>query len=493
VLFTRNVEDVAGVTALIRQLRAAAPGHLHVGVDQEGGHVVRIREPLTRFPSPMAIAATGSTRLAFEVARAAARELAAIGFDVVFAPDLDLAAAPFNPTLGARTFGADPELVARMAAASVRGYLAGGILPMPKHFPGHGRTPLDSHLALPIVPGDRADLAAFDLPPYEQAIAAGAPALMAAHVVYEAFGDGLPATLSAAILRDLVRSELGFAGVLVTDALVMDAFAAGRSIPYAGVDSLIAGSDVLMVLDPAAKVVAAVERATADGRLSETELAPATARLDRYATLAGRNLARARAIVPRIRAAHREVAEAVARRSLTLVRDDGLLPLRPGTKALLVDVATSAASPVEDPAVVDAAAAPGWPLGASMRRRFPRLAAVRVGRDDAVAKARAIEMARTADVVILATRDAYADPNEQLLVKALLGLDRPVIRLALHSPVDLAVGPPAETLIAAYADVPATCEAIADALLIGRKAFPGRLPMPLPTSALAIPKDEVAA
>ena len=493
VLFTGNVGGLAELRDLIRELRGASPGHLHVAVDQEGGHVVRIREPATRFPSAMAIGATRSEQLAFEVARATAIELASFGFDVVFAPDLDLAAERFNPTLGARTFGSDPALVARLGAASVRGYLAGGILPMPKHFPGHGRTPIDSHHALPIVDGDMDQLRALDLPPYVAAIADDAPALMAGHLVHRAVGDDLPATLSSPILRDLLRDELAFDGVLMTDALVMDAFAEGRSIPDAGVDSLRAGADVLMVLDPAAKVIEAVADALTAGRLTERDLAPTIRRLDRYAALAAANLSSARAeLPPRVMARHAEVAAEVARRSLTLVGDDGLLPLGPETGVVLVDVATAAVSPIEDPAAVDREATPGWPLAAAIRRRFGRSAAVRVGKDDLAARERALELAASAEVVLLATRDAFAGAGERALVDAIAALGRPTVRLALHSPVDLAVGPPARASIAAYADVPATCAAVADALLRGPEAYPGRLPITLPGPA-RVEADAAAA
>ncbi|HEU4671896.1 MAG TPA: glycoside hydrolase family 3 N-terminal domain-containing protein, partial [Candidatus Limnocylindrales bacterium] len=223
VLFSKNVLDPAQLARLCGEIRSVAPGPIRISIDQEGGPIIRIAEPLTRFPSPMAIGATRDPRIAYAVARASARELAALGIDVVLAPVLDLASDLRSAVVGARAYGSDPALVARLGAAAVRGYLDGGVLPMPKHFPGHGRTPADSHLAMPWVGGTLADLRARDLAPYRAAIDADAPALMTAHVVHGAIDPGLPATLSRAALVDLARIELGFRGLLVTDALVMDA------------------------------------------------------------------------------------------------------------------------------------------------------------------------------------------------------------------------------------------------------------------------------
>lgn len=490
VLFSRNVQTPEQVAELIAELRAAAPRHLHVAVDQEGGHVVRLRDPLTRFPSAMGLAATGDPRLAARAAAASGRELAALGIDVVCAPDLDLAAAPNNPTLGARTFGDDPAVVGRFGAAMVRGFLAGGVLPMPKHFPGHGRTSADSHVGVAVVAGDLDELRASDLPPYRAAIEAGTPAVMVGHVSYAAAGDGRPATLSPRLLGGLLRDELRFGGVVVSDALVMDAFAVGRAIPDAAVEALRAGVDVLMALDPAPAVAAAVERALRDGRLDPRAILRTVRRLDRYATLARRRLARAGTPGDERLARHRALAEEGARRSLTLVGDGSLLPLDPRASILVVDVASAAVSPVEDAAVAtdtgDSA------LGATLRARLPRAGTIRVIRGDAEAAARALRLAASADVVVLATHDAFADAHEHAFVTSMLDLGRPVLHVALHSPVDLVIGRPTDA-VAAYADIPPTRRALADALVRGPQAFPGQLPMRLPAAILPVPEEESAA
>ncbi|HEY0444337.1 MAG TPA: glycoside hydrolase family 3 N-terminal domain-containing protein, partial [Candidatus Limnocylindrales bacterium] len=266
VLFSRSLGDRRSVRDLIDRIRAEAPGPIHVSVDQEGGRIVRLRDGFTPFPGAMAIGATRSERLAFEAARASARELAAVGIDTVLAPVLDLAADLRNPTIGSRAYGADPALVSRLGAAAVRGYLAGGVIPVPKHFPGHGRTPLDSHLAAPVVRGGFAELER-DLDPFRAAVTAGTPMLMTSHVRYDAIGDDLPASLSPAVAR-LARDELGFDGVLLTDAMVMDAITADGPVPEACLAALVAGSDVVMALEPSRRTIELVAAALRDGHLA---------------------------------------------------------------------------------------------------------------------------------------------------------------------------------------------------------------------------------
>lgn len=483
VLFSRNVQSPQQLRRLICDLRAAAPGPIHVAIDQEGGHVVRIREPLTRFPSAMAIAATGSVRLARAVAAASARELATLGIDVVLAPDLDVALDASNPTLGARTFGSDPAEVARFGAAMVDGYLAGGVLPVAKHVPGHGRTPIDSHRALPVVRGSRRQLSAVELPPFEAAIAAGVPALMTAHVVYAAV-DPRPASISPRLIAGIIRGALGFDGLLVTDALVMDAIARDLAVEEATIAAIEAGADAAMVLDPAPRAIAALARAIDDGRLERRRLRAALRRSDAFAARArlwvGDDAVPGEGGLEPAWQLHQGLAREVADQSLTLVRDEGVLPLDPGARLLLVDLGSAATSPVEDAERV----AGETGLGRALRAVLPRLDAIAVDGREPSALPAALAEAAAADVVVLATRDAYLSRAQRRAVADILALGRPVVHLALRAPADLALGHPAvvRAAVAAYADVPATCDALAAALVRGARAFPGRLPMPLPAS-----------
>jgi beta-N-acetylhexosaminidase len=469
VLFSRNIASPEQLRALCADIRAAAAGPVRISIDQEGGHIVRVGPPLTAFPSPMAIGATRDPRIAYAVARASARELAVLGIDVILAPVLDLAADLRSPVVGARAYGSEPALVARLGAAAVRGYLDGGLLPVPKHFPGHGRTALDSHLTVPAVEGTLADLRDADLPPYRAAIAAGAPALMTAHVVHRSLDAAVPATLSARALVGLARGELGFDGLLVTDALVMDAIARDRPVGRAAVEAVHAGADVVMALDAGWRVLDALEAAILTGRLATGRVAEATARVETFDRAAG--AARARIPYRFSAALHGRLARRIARASLTLVGDAGQLPIPTSASIVLVDVGSTRRSPVEDERGESAAL-----LGA-LERRFPRLRGVRVDPIGGRGIAEALEATVGADVVIVATRDAFTSPEGRLVVGALGA--RATVRVALRNPADLLLDPAPSTAIAAYADTPATAHALAGALLEGPAAFRGRLPVPL--------------
>ena len=246
VLFRRNFSDVDQLRALVRELHAL-PSRPLVCIDHEGGAVVRLAEPFTHFPAAADIARAGDPDLAYAVGLAMGRELAAVGIDVDFAPVLDVDSNPANPIIGKRSFGGDAERVAAFGVATMRGLLAAGVLPCGKHFPGHGDTDLDSHLELPRVARSRAALESTELPPFRAAIGAGIPLLMTAHVVYTALDPQRPATLSPPILRDLLRRELGFTGVVVSDDLEMRAVAAHHDIAEAALAALAAGVDWLLV------------------------------------------------------------------------------------------------------------------------------------------------------------------------------------------------------------------------------------------------------
>jgi beta-N-acetylhexosaminidase len=477
VLFSRSLGDRGAVRALVARVRAESPAGLHVSVDQEGGHIVRLREGFTAFPGAMAIGATGSEELAFEAARASARELAEVGIDTVLAPVLDLAADLRNPTIGSRAYGADPALVARLGAAAIRGYLAGGVIPVPKHFPGHGRTPLDSHLAAPVVRGSRADLQR-DLEPFRGAVAAGAPMLMASHLRYDAVGDDLPASLSAAVVR-LAREELGFRGVLVTDAMVMDAITAGGPVPDACLAALVAGCDVAMALEPSRRTIELVAAALLDGRLSAGRAEMALARLAPLAAAGptgGERIVGERDVERDVEDGrdHGGIGAEIARRSLTLVRDTGLLPIAVSTSIVLIDVGGRALSPVEDSASGARSA-----VATALAARFSRLAICDVTPDDEAGARAAIEAAGGAEIVIVATRDAFVRPFERRLLARVAEVGRPVLRVALRSPEDLAIAPLPDAAVAAYCEVSPTVAALAAALATGRRAFPGRLPVEL--------------
>ena len=282
VLFARNIvapEQVADLTAALQGWRGESP--LLVAVDQEGGRVARFGPPFTVFPGNGALGRAGDIALAEQVGRVVGTELRAVGVTLNFAPVLDLRVGPENPVLGERCLGGDAESVAALGAALIRGMQGAGVAATAKHFPGHGGTAVDSHEALPVVSAEAAWLTGTALAPFRAAVAAEVASIMTAHVCYPALDPDLPATLSPRILG-LLRRDLRFGGVAVSDDLLMGAIARTWPVEEAAVLALEAGGDVVLLAGDAsaqARALATVEAAVASGRLPGARLAEAAARL----------------------------------------------------------------------------------------------------------------------------------------------------------------------------------------------------------------------
>lgn len=275
----------AAVAELSAAIRAANPRAV-IAVDEEGGDVTRLHatdgSPVL---GPAALGAADDIELTRAVGRAIGVELAAAGINVNFAPDADVNCNPDNPVIGTRSFGAVPDLVARHVVAWTEGLQSAGVAACAKHFPGHGDTAQDSHLELPTLGVDRATLAARELVPFVAAVEAGIATVMTSHILVPAVDPDLPGTLSAPVLG-LLREQLGFDGVIFSDALDMAGASAGRGIPETAVLSLAAGADLLCIgpEKPAALVretQAAIVAAVRDGRLPEERLRSAAARIAR--------------------------------------------------------------------------------------------------------------------------------------------------------------------------------------------------------------------
>jgi beta-N-acetylhexosaminidase len=290
-VFRRTIEPgLDGLGALQRMcggLAASSPAGLPplVAIDEEGGRVARLGPPALRLPPMRQLAELCELGLIERVGAAIGRELACLGVTMNFAPVVDVDTNPDNPIIGDRAFSRDPEGVIECAAAYLRGLRAGGVAGCLKHYPGHGDTLLDSHLALPTVGHERARLEAVELLPFRR-LAAHADSMMTAHVVYPALDPGRPATLSPTIASDLLRREIGFDGVLFSDDLEMQAIAGHGSAGAAAVAAVRAGCDLLLVCsraDVQAEVCAAlleVAERDASGLLA-TELDPLATELAR--------------------------------------------------------------------------------------------------------------------------------------------------------------------------------------------------------------------
>ena len=437
----------------------------------------------TSFPPTMAFGAVGDEELAFEYGRITAVEARAVGVHWLFAPVLDVNSNPDNPVINTRSFGEDPQAVARLGAAFIRGARAGGALTTAKHFPGHGDTRTDSHIELPVIAADRGRLDRVELVPFRMAVEAGVDAVMTAHVaVPGVLGDDRPATMSPELMTDLLRGEMGFDGILFTDALRMGAITDGYGAGEAAVLALEAGSDVLLAPDGIGVTIEAVTAAVESGRVTRERIDGSVRRLlEAKARLGLHRGARVDpgAVATRVGTAeHRAVAERAAAASLTLVRDrDGVLPLGLGARVLSVTYARPGALLA------------GRAFDATLRPSAGRFSAAQVGPDtpwdvyDSLAHA-----AREVDAVVVG---AYVPPRSGVgsvgvpaafrafveRVQAAGGAGVAIV--SFGSPYLLAAFPDAGTYMVAWGGWEVSQRAAARALT-GAVAVSGRLPISIP-------------
>ncbi len=283
-LFRKNIGTENEVKALMRDLIEVLGPEALIGIDQEGGAVVRVTF-LPQPPSAMALGASGDADRAEAVGAAVARGLKSLGINWNFAPVLDVNNNPANPVIGERSFSNDPVQVSRLAAAWMRGSLREGVACCVKHFPGHGDTHVDSHHALPTVDKSRAELDALELAPFK-ALASQAPAMMTAHIVYPQIDPDRPATLSPQLLKGILRDDWGYDGVVITDALMMKAVAERFGYARSAVMAIEAGADMVLAQgsqDEQLVAIHALREAFASGRLTPAQGEAANRRLDTLA------------------------------------------------------------------------------------------------------------------------------------------------------------------------------------------------------------------
>ena len=260
ILFSRNLQEPSQAAHLVNALQKLAPAMpLFVAIDQEGGRVARLPKGFTVFPGQGALGRAGTVELAYSFAEVTAKELRAIGVNMNLTPVLDINSHPENPIIGDRAFGNDPLQVETLGLAVIAGLQDNGVLACGKHFPGHGDTTTDSHHELPIVPHGLERLREIELRPFVHCFQNGLAAVMSAHVKYPALDPEFPATLSPAIMTDLLRSQLHFKGLALTDDLEMHAVVDHYSIEEAAIRSLQAGADILLICKDQEQQVAAMD------------------------------------------------------------------------------------------------------------------------------------------------------------------------------------------------------------------------------------------
>ncbi|MCM1975387.1 glycoside hydrolase family 3 protein [Streptomyces sp. G1] len=478
---TRDPHQIAGLSNGIQKASLDLPRGLPVliSTDQEHGIVARVGEPATLFPGAMAVGAGGSTADARTLGRIAGKELRALGIRQNYSPVADVNVNPANPVIGVRSFGSQPAAVSRLVAAEVTGYEHASVAATAKHFPGHGDTEVDSHYGFPVINHTRAQWEELDAPPFRAAIAAGIDSIMTAHIMVPALDDsGDPATLSHPILTGILREELGYDGVVVTDSLGMEGVRTKYGDDRVPVLALKAGVDQL--LNPPNLDVAwnAVLKAVRDGELTEARLDRSILRVLRLKARLGlftdpyvthRGVDRTVGI-----GAHLRAADRIAERTTTLlVNEGGLLPLSPaGTKKLLVVGA--------DPASPSGTTGPptGVLAGALTELGFTATALSTGTAPSAAVIARAVAAAQEADAVVVGTYNVTAASSQKTLVTELLATGKPVVAVAIRNPYDVAHLPAVKGYLAAYSWTDVELRAAAR-VIAGAVGPRGKLPVPV--------------
>lgn len=491
---TDNVDNPAQMAAFSNGLQRAAVASntrlpLIVAIDQEGGNVTRLESPATEFPASMAVGAGRSAEDAEAVATMNGRELRAMGINQNFAPVADVNSNPDNPVIGARSFSSRPELVSEMVTAEVEGYQRGGragVSSSAKHFPGHGDAATDSHHVLPNIDRTVEEWRAIDMPPFQAAIDAGVDSIMTAHITVPSLDpSGVPATLSKPILTDILRKELKYKGVIVTDSLGMGGANVfpPEEIPVmaieAGVDQLLMPPNLQLALD-------SVKAAVDSGRLTEKRIDQSVLRIlllkikrgiltspfvdeSKVGEVVGTpaNIAR---------------VQEVSDRTTTVVRNDAnLLPFRasPG-KVLVTGIGDT----------VFNTRSPQW-LADSLNRRGATATPLATGSNpNATTIANAVAAANNNDVVVVLTNNLKDRTAQRNLVNALLATGKPVIAVASQIPYDAGYVD-APTWVATYGWRAHAMESLAK-VLFGEIAPAGKLPVDIPvggTSDVLYPFD----
>lgn len=274
ILFSDNLKNPDQMLELLNSLKASNSVNripLFLSVDQEGGRVNRMPSELKEFPANGAIGKINNAGLSFDIGSAIAQEIKAFGFNLDFAPVLDVNSNPQNPVIGDRSFGANAKAVSRLGTQTMKGLQAGGVIPVVKHFPGHGDTSVDSHIGLPLVDNDMDRLKSLELVPFEDAIKNGADVVMVAHILLNKIDPDNPSSLSKTIITGLLREQMKFGGVVITDDLTMGAILKNYDVGDAAVRAVNAGNDIVLVshgYENEVKAADAVKKAVRDGTIS---------------------------------------------------------------------------------------------------------------------------------------------------------------------------------------------------------------------------------
>lgn len=476
-----NLTDPQQIAGLSNGLQRAAIGSgepipLQVATDQEQGPVIRFGAPATQLPGAMALGAGRSTDDARRAAAITGSELKAVGIGVDYAPDADVNVNPANPVIGVRSFAASPNLVSSMVAAQVKGFQNDAqVTATAKHFPGHGDTAVDSHTGLPVITHTRAQWRELDAPAFRAAIKAGVDQIMTGHLVVPALDDsGEPATLSRTILTDVLRNDLKFRGVVVTDSLAMEGVRTKYGDGEVAVRAIEAGVDQLLMTPAMDTAYNAVLGAVRSGRISTQRLDASVTRILQLKWKRGLftqpyvDPARIDDVVGT--PAHRAQADAIAERGMTLLTDEaGVVPFAPaGRKVAVVGYGATATKTLAQEFTARGATATALETGSA-----PTPALIE----------QAVANATEADLAVVTSMNASTEANKSQrdLVAALQRTGTKVAVVAVRNPYDINALPGVGTYLAAYSYNAVSVRAAARVLL-GEARATGRLPVDIPTA-----------
>jgi beta-N-acetylhexosaminidase len=491
-----SVGSPTEVAAKLNDFQAHSNIPLIVAADLETGAGFRMRGAVqmpgtielggaTDFPSLMAVGATGDSQFAYDMGRVTALEARAVGIHIPFAPVLDVNNNPDNPIINVRSFGEDPEEVADLGAAFVRGVQEHGAIATGKHFPGHGDTETDSHLGLPVIPHSRARMDSVELFPFARAIEAGMGAVMTAHISVPSLDGGVgdPSTLSSAVLTDLLRNEMEFDGLLFTDAMDMSAISRAHSPEEASVRAIEAGADVILMPPSVERAVEGIAVAVESGRIDASRIDASVRRILETKKQMGLDTDRAVQIdqigqvvgIP----AHTQVAAEIAERSITLLHNGGnLLPLLGTRSARVMSVSFRRTSDV----------LAGRYFNARLRQTYPRLTTAGLDVDSGPALYEGLlRQARQQALVILSTyvtavsyAGSLALPEELVdFAGQLTEIGVPHIVVSFGNPYLITELPDVRAYMLAWSGSEASQTAAAQALF-GEIEISGRVPTRIP-------------
>jgi len=460
ILFERNIESSRQLRELagsIQELSGNIP--LFIAVDQEGGIINRIDFAQT-FPGNMALAATGDKLLAYKMGQAIGFELKSYGINMNLAPVLDINNNPYNPVIGLRSFGDDPALVGEMGAYVIKGFQE-YISAVAKHFPGHGDTSVDSHFALPIISHSIERLNEVELRPFKEAIKAGVDGIMTAHIVYPTFEkEGIPATLSRRILTGLLRKDMDFDGLIITDDMEMAAITDNYGIEQAAVKSIAAGADIIMVCgyyDNQVKAFKAIKEAVDNEIISPHRIDESVERILRvkYRILNRKN--EAGEMAPE---EIKRIAEEISEKSITVLKNSDVIPLDNSIQDIFL-ILPHKGRYIED----------------EMRKRVQKLNVYYYSLNpEKSQKDQIIKETRSAGLIIIATYNAYTNPEQESLVKEIMALNKPVVIIPLGLPYDISLFKDSTCILTSYGYTRPSAQALIK-VLFGEIEAKGKLPV----------------